>query len=277
MSDTIFKLPEIFFDGQPADTNIFFYETNNSSRNNRVSFSQNMICIMQAGEKEISGPALTEMFTNDNLYILSTGNVLMTENTALHNTYKSILLFFSNKFLLLFLKKYNIAVKRTADTNHCVKVTKDEYLLNFERSLEILKNKLTSGDMLKIKIEELLLYLLQKDELPVIELLNSVLNGNKHASLTKVIHANLDNNLSIEELAFLCNMSLSTFKRKFAETFHTTPKQYFIAHKMQKAVAMLREHKRPSEIYSELGYQDLAAFSNEFRKHFGISPSQYIP
>ena len=33
--------------------------------------------------------------------------------------------------------------------------------------------------------------------------------------------------------------------------------------------------KRPSEIYADLGYENLSAFSTEFKKHFGMPPKQF--
>jgi AraC-like DNA-binding protein len=44
--------------------------------------------------------------------------------------------------------------------------------------------------------------------------------------------------------------------------------------RMERAKAMLNDRKlRPSEIYLDLGYESLAAFSTEFKKHFGVAPT----
>jgi AraC-like DNA-binding protein len=44
---------------------------------------------------------------------------------------------------------------------------------------------------------------------------------------------------------------------------------------MDRARAMLAAQQRPSDIYEELGYEHLAAFSNEFKKHTGITPGHF--
>ena len=44
---------------------------------------------------------------------------------------------------------------------------------------------------------------------------------------------------------------------------------------MARAALLLKQSKRPSEIYFDLGYENLSAFSNEFKKHFGVSPKNY--
>jgi AraC-like DNA-binding protein len=44
---------------------------------------------------------------------------------------------------------------------------------------------------------------------------------------------------------------------------------------MEKARELLLLDQRPSDIYLDLRYQSLSAFSTEFKKHFGISPKQF--
>ena len=45
---------------------------------------------------------------------------------------------------------------------------------------------------------------------------------------------------------------------------------------MEKAGLLLRQNKKPSEIYYELEYENLSSFSNEFKKFFGVSPKNYL-
>lgn len=94
-------------------------------------------------------------------------------------------------------------------------------------------------------------------------------------SLQQVVQNHKFTNLTTSDMAFLCNMSLSTFKRKFQAAYDTSPKKYVIAEKMKKAAQLLQGSKKPSEIYFDLGYENLSSFSNEFKKHFGTRPSSY--
>ena len=82
-----------------------------------------------------------------------------------------------------------------------------------------------------------------------------------------------DSNLTVPELAFLCHMSVSSFKRHFHEAFGMAPGRYLHARRMERAKAMLARKLRPSEIHLDLGYESLAAFSTAFKKHFGVAPS----
>ncbi|MBE7443297.1 MAG: helix-turn-helix transcriptional regulator [Flavobacteriales bacterium] len=276
MNEKIHILPNELSDGKNSETNICFYKTNKSSKNNKVTFQQNLICILQAGEKEISGVELNEKFDNKTIFLLQTGNVLMTEKTTNENEYKSILLFFSDKYFIEFKNRYNLNFSIYDAKLNSIKIIKNEYIDNFEKSLEFLEKGLENTNLLNLKLDEILLYLFQNYREKLAPIFKNIQSRNQNLELINVVHNNLNSNLTIEELAFLCNMSISTFKRKFVETFHTTPKKYFIQHRMQKAVTYLQQKKKPSEIYFDLGYENLSAFSNEFKKYFGVSPKTYI-
>jgi AraC-like DNA-binding protein len=139
-----------------------------------------------------------------------------------------------------------------------------------------LKKEVKNTSLLNVKLDEILLYIYLNYKEKLAITFNSIQSRNQNLELINVVHNNLNSNLTVEELAFLCNMSISTFKRKFIETFHSTPKKYFIEHRMQKAVTYLQQNKKPSEIYFDLGYENLSSFSNEFKKHFGVSPRTYV-
>jgi AraC-like DNA-binding protein len=135
---------------------------------------------------------------------------------------------------------------------------------------------LISEHFIATKLEEILLYLIERERPVLTDFIHTALQSVPSPEIIEVIKNPANINLTVEELAFLCSMSISTFKRKFAEIYNTSPKKYFIEQKMKQAVYWLRQNKRPSEIYYELGYENLSAFSNEFKKCFGVSPSTYI-
>ena len=66
----------------------------------------------------------------------------------------------------------------------------------------------------------------------------------------EVIQQNLFEDLNLEDLAFLTNLSLSSFKRKFASTYQTTPNKYIVTKRLEKAQNLLKT--------SELGVAEIA-------------------
>ncbi|MDN6311089.1 MAG: AraC family transcriptional regulator, partial [Psychroflexus sp.] len=89
----------------------------------------------------------------------------------------------------------------------------------------------------------------------------------------KIIESKIHSNLKLEEIAFLCNMSLSTFKRNFITEYKTSPGKWFHDKRLQKAKRLLEDGGcKPAELYLEFGYNNLSNFSIAFKNKFGISP-----
>jgi AraC-like DNA-binding protein len=87
------------------------------------------------------------------------------------------------------------------------------------------------------------------------------------------IHQNLDQVVSVDELAGLVNMSTSGFHRAFKEVMHLSPLQYAKSIKLHHAQALIMEGKRASEAGYMVGYNSPAQFSREYKRQFGYAPS----
>ncbi len=84
-------------------------------------------------------------------------------------------------------------------------------------------------------------------------------------------------NISMERFAFMTGRSLSTFKREFKAIFNTSPGKWLMKKRLDEAYFLLdKEHRKPTDIYIDLGFEDLSHFSFAFKKKFGISPSEVV-
>lgn len=82
--------------------------------------------------------------------------------------------------------------------------------------------------------------------------------------------------LSIREVARLCNVSEIYFRRLFKEYSGTSPIQFRIQGKIEKAKTLLEYENMPvSEISEHLGFTSTAYFTKQFRLITGKTPSQY--
>jgi AraC-like DNA-binding protein len=71
-------------------------------------------------------------------------------------------------------------------------------------------------------------------------------------------------------------MSLSTFKRRFARLYGNSPNRWLLEKRMEMAAEMLRKSDcKASEIFSELGYENLSSFIQSFKQIYGVTPKQY--
>ena len=89
--------------------------------------------------------------------------------------------------------------------------------------------------------------------------------------MNKNFHFNVD----LNRFAYLTGRSLATFKRDFEKLFHLTPSRWLQQRRLQEAYYLIKEKgKTPSDIYLDLGFEDLSHFSFAFKKQFGAAPTK---
>jgi len=151
-------------------------------------------------------------------------------------------------------------------------------LENFRESINILLEnpELADDNIVKTKLKEFVLLISKSQESPSqLDFLAALFKPNDIEFKTTVRH-NLYSNLSIDELAALCHLSTSSFKRRFKETFDTSPKKYLTRKKVEKAAELLKSKSlRISDIAYDVGFDSLASFNRNFSRFYGISPSEY--
>ena len=90
------------------------------------------------------------------------------------------------------------------------------------------------------------------------------------------IHADPAQDWSVERLGQLVNMSRSSFSNRFSELADMTPLQYVIFVRLQRASRLLLESDTAlARIAEQIGYQSEAAFSQAFKKQFGLRPGEF--
>lgn len=92
----------------------------------------------------------------------------------------------------------------------------------------------------------------------------------------RFMHENVQNNLTLSQLAAQFKYSPSHFSDMFRQEIGGSPIHYFIQLKMQKACQLLEfSELKINEISQSLGFEDPAYFSRTFSKIIGIPPSLY--
>lgn len=170
-----------------------------------------------------------------------------------------------------------IIEKQTANT-HSQVVASSDVIAKFIDSLEFYfqNPSLVNNDLLELKIKELILLLVQsKNVNSVLELVADLYSA-KTAHLKEVIELHIFSNLKLEQLAKLCNLSLSSFKREFKKEFNDSPTNYLIGKKLEKAKELLSMTDLAiSEVAYETGFEDPLYFTRLFKKRIGVAPSSY--
>ena len=92
------------------------------------------------------------------------------------------------------------------------------------------------------------------------------------------IEGNYGSSITLEEIASSASVSTSTCLRLFSTIVGTTPVNYLLDYRLQKATEELQHQgKRTiSEIAYLCGFTDASYFNRCFRKKYGITPTEYI-
>ena len=108
----------------------------------------------------------------------------------------------------------------------------------------------------------------------LIELITT--NQQSSDSIEQIKHYLLSNLSSpLEELAQLCNMSVSTFKSKFQKSTGASAKKFFYDAQMNLATRLLSQGVTIKEIANQLGYANASNFIHDFKLKFGVSPMKH--
>ncbi len=96
-----------------------------------------------------------------------------------------------------------------------------------------------------------------------------------YSLIINVLEKNVHKNLSISEIAHLCNMSEVNLKKTFSKYTGVGIMNYFNRLKMNKAVALLSAGMSVGEVADALGFSNQNYFSTAFKRITGNSPSFY--
>lgn len=134
-------------------------------------------------------------------------------------------------------------------------------------------NSLNNEQLIEVKIKEGVLLLLQADP----DLKNILFDFNEphKIDLEAFMNKNFHFNVHLDRFAYLTGRSLATFKRDFEKLFDSTPGRWLLHKRLQEAYYLITEKgKAASDIYLDLGFEDLSHFSYAFKKQFGEAPSK---
>lgn len=260
---------------------IFNYEVPNTVMKNKINLNRHVISFLVEGQKDVQFADKFVSIGARQSMLIASGNFLMTEHIG-SKCFKCLLFFFSQHHISDFLSKHagHMDIEKHAEISSIrpyFQIEKDSFIDHFINSLaqSFTLKEAISQKILSLKLEEILLYLTDKYGAAFLLYLHSLLASQQELSFKAIIEKHVYSNLNIEEIAFLCNMSLSTFKRQFAHMYHTPPGKWFQKKRLDKAKEILINNKlKASEIYMDFGYNDLSSFSIAFKKEFGVSPKQ---
>jgi AraC-like DNA-binding protein len=191
--------------------------------------------------------------------------------------FRSLSLQFDEETLREFANEHHLIAEATPNTPPSFQLKKHPLFQDFVNSLQQSLSYFSEGndELVKVKLKEALIVLLKVQP----ELKNILFDFQPPGkiNLKAFMEEHFRFNLSLSRFAYLTGRSISAFKRDFETAYHMTPAKWLQNKRLEEAYYLLKEKKyKTSDVYAEVGFEDLSHFSYIFKKHFGINPSHIV-
>ncbi|MNQ26057.1 Exoenzyme S synthesis regulatory protein ExsA [compost metagenome] len=168
--------------------------------------------------------------------------------------------------------------KLASRSDNSVRILKEHPLLKSFFSSVIpyfdLENKLPEN-LAKLKLEEAITVLRFIE--PDIDNVLADFSEPGKINLVDFMEMNYRFNLPLEKFGYLTGRSLSTFNRDFRKIFSMTPQRWLTKKRLESAYFQLsKKNKRPTDVYLEVGFENLSHFSSAFKRQYGHAPSEFV-
>ncbi|WP_317173934.1 helix-turn-helix domain-containing protein [Mucilaginibacter glaciei] len=133
-------------------------------------------------------------------------------------------------------------------------------------------NAKMSEGMSELKTQEALELLLRLD--PSLKNLLFDFSEPHKIDLEAYMNKNFMFNVPAIQFAKLTGRSLASFKRDFEKVFHTSPGHWLLQKRLEEARYLISEKgRKSSDVYLDVGFENLSHFSFAFKKAYGVAPS----
>lgn len=270
-------LPDDLTSENEHSVQVYDYQSFQKITKQQIVLNQNTFSFLIEGTKEVFFDNSALAIDNTRFLIMTSGHCLMTENLSNIKNYRSVVMFFNNETLLKFIRKTELNHTKPNEYRSVYSFAYDGFIRHFVKSLLdiVTLQKEIQRKLLEVKFEEIMLYL---TEMYGIDFLYSLAEKSTDTTqkFIQTVETNQLNKLTLKELAFLCNMSISTFKREFEKHYAEAPIKWFQNKRLEHAHYLLnQEHKSSSEIHFEVGYESLSSFIQAYKSKYGITPKQH--
>jgi AraC family transcriptional regulator len=110
----------------------------------------------------------------------------------------------------------------------------------------------------------------------VVPIFRGGLAGWKKKKVSDYIEDHLDEEISLQELANVAELSRYHFARAFKQSFGIPPYRYHMSRRMERAKALLEVPSRSvTKVGLMLGFAETSSFTTSFHRSVGITPSDY--
>lgn len=192
-----------------------------------------------------------------------------------NNEFEKVVIVLDEAFLKQFQQKHQAQVTPMMPNSAFYAIGQHLLITNFLRSLTPYYNAAgqVSPAFADLKREELLGILLQIN--PELENILFDFGIPEKIDLEAFMNRNFRFNAAIQRFAFLTGRSLTAFKQDFKRIYNEPPGRWLTKKRLKEAYFLMdKQQLKATEVYLEVGFEDLSHFSFAFKNFFGIPPTQ---
>jgi len=219
---------------------------------------------------------------SDRTYTIEEGDTVMFSKNHLAKItkfpgnelpFKSITIFFKQTFLQKYYTEHPLTDRRVSSSR--VRKFGSHPLLDSLFNSILPYYELTENlpeDFTDLKLKEAIAIIRKID--PGAEAILYDITEPGKIDLAAFMQKNFSFNISNEQFAYLTGRSMATFKRDFQKIFGTSPQKWLLQKRLETAHYLIAQrNQKPSDVYLEVGFENLSHFSYAFKQLFGYTPS----
>ena len=252
-----------------------------SIKNVQLNINQTFLVYVLHGQAKFVTPTKTTFADEGNAVLVRKGAYIMSESlSATNNQFKAFLFFISDQMVIDFFAEnqlefspYGTKQEENATVSILLNPSFQAYLIGIRMLLDEAKRQTNQVGFIQLKAKELLYHLVNTvSKQEVIDIFSYSYPGD-FIRLKKVMETNYIQPLDIVDLAFLCEMSLATFKSKFKEVYQTTPAKWIKEKRLVKAQQLLENTNfSVVEIGKHVGFPTADSFIQAYKAKYKTNP-----
>jgi len=208
--------------------------------------------------------------------LLTQNNYYMSERIVNSKEYKSFVIYFDDKFVFDFIKKYSLNISSKNDLELFKLNYKDDE--NFTNTINSFQNYIDAKlntNLLKLKIQEIFLHIFRLNTIQMNNFLNSILKT-ANDRISFILESNIDILQSVDDMCSITNQSEAQLRRYIKNKYNKTPKVWLDEKRVEKAqVLLINTQNTISDIATSCGYSTVSWFTAQFKKYTNNTPRDF--
>jgi AraC-like DNA-binding protein len=207
---------------------------------------------------------------------LTQNNYFMSERITTDCKYKSLIIYFDDRFIFDLIQKYKIKVN-TINKENIIKLDySSDSLLSSNISLfQDYLSKNLDDNLLKLKIEELFLHFIRIDKYLFSSFIHSITSTSQDR-INFILESNIDLIQTLEHMCSITRLTKNQLRLYFKKKYNLTPKGWIDTKRLEKASLILKNtDKTITYISTECGYSTVSWFISQFKKKYNLTPKEY--